>query len=90
MLDARRAVQFESCVAPQAGRIWALRAEGLAGVRTNDEVKRPAGEIPKHQAAIQNVFMSLGPQADSPPVRWNTGFGGHKAELTVDRQLTSV
>ena len=37
-LGARRAVRFESFVALQQRQIWALRAEGLAGVRTNDEV----------------------------------------------------
>ena len=37
-LGARRAVRFESCVAPQQRQIWALRAESFAGVRTNDEV----------------------------------------------------
>ena len=32
---ARRALRFEPCVAPQQRQIWALRAEGLAGVSTN-------------------------------------------------------
>jgi len=35
-LGARRGVQFESCMAPRAGRIWALEGEkcfGYAGPR---------------------------------------------------------
>jgi hypothetical protein len=57
-VGAGRAVRFESCVAPHQRQIWALGAEGFAGVRTDDEVERPAGEIPKHQAAQRRTKPS--------------------------------
>jgi len=29
---------FESCLAPQAGRLWALGGEGVAGVKANNKL----------------------------------------------------
>lgn len=64
-LGARRAVRFESCVAPQQRQIWALRAEGFAGVRTNSRRPSDCRDSPLASLWITSV-QGLSPSHGRP------------------------